>query len=155
MTYKLYHSCAELPTKIGDHPYFEQFMFFTGQPQRERGGKCFVLELPEKPVMRNVSGIDGYADGEDEQAIVEAAIEKVATLVRCDRDEAVEYLAQRIDDSELDTEVMWQVQVIAAQCMIDIGFGGAMMHDEFNFNTIVLPMTAELLATMRDVEEAE
>ncbi|UTD54940.1 AcrIF11 family anti-CRISPR ADP-ribosyltransferase [Halomonas sp. MS1] len=130
------HTSPSTIIEINAFGRFGEFLFFTADaPYVMTAGNyvTYSLELDENQII-DAESLFYHQDAEKLSGLVH----KVVALVGCDEDMAEELIAQRADIHSIDcdiepedlAEVSWDIQRIAGEAALLLGFAGVAMDDE-------------------------
>lgn len=132
---KLFHTSPAAIAEINSSGRFGGFLFFALEPYVMTAGNhiTYVIEVGDSDI------IDAEALFFHEQAEKLAdLVAKVVQMVGCDEDAAEELIAQRKDVHSIDAgigpedlaDISWDLQRIAGEAAVRLGFRGVAMNDE-------------------------
>ncbi|TFH85252.1 hypothetical protein EQG41_18235 [Billgrantia azerbaijanica] len=132
---KLFHTSPAEITEINSFGRFGEFLFFADEEYVMTAGDhiTYSIEIDEDDIIE--AGRLFYHDDAEK---LQGLVERVMEVVGCDEDTAEELIAQNEDVHSIDcdiepedlAEASWDIQRIAGEAAVILGYRGVEMEDE-------------------------
>lgn len=132
---KLIHTSPSEIKTIDDFGRFGGFLFFSGSEYAMTAGSFFTyaIDLCEEDLI-DAEQLFYHEDA----AKLEGFVGEVMSMAGCDENTAEELISQRVDVSNIDTDIdpedladiSWDIQRITGEAAVALGFRGVAMDDE-------------------------
>lgn len=152
----LFHTSPSEITEIHNNGLFGSILFFAETPYfMSTNGDSFVysIEMDEDGVIE-ASDLDDYYDSEH----VKAAVSRIASVIGCDEEQALDLLCERItladycweNERDYDGEDDWFIQRISGECAFALGFKCLQATDEQGACYMISPSVSDLTDVTSD-----